>query len=472
VFCATNLGGFGAAARFGAGGGVKSLHVPFGFFPDVVGGTEVYVASLAATLSATGHPAVIAAPGPQGVEYEYDHLRVHRFPVGDPVDLGELYNDGDLVAAAHFRTILERERPDVVHLHAFTRACSLQIVRAAHDVGAPVVFTYHTPTVSCQRGTLMRWGRSTCDGVLAARRCAACALHGYGVPAPFARVLAAVPTSVGRRLERARRAGGPWTALRFPALVSDRHTATRVLFREVDRIVALSDWTVQLLLANGVPREKVGQSRHGLSDSQAAPRVAPRADAALRVAFLGRIDRTKGLDTLVRAFKHIQPEVPIVLHAFGIVESGKGEEESSAVRDLARSEPRIAFKPHLEPHRVADALTGYDLLAVPSRWMETGPLVVLEAFAAGIPVVGSALGGIAELVEDGINGRLVADYDSPAAWARVLVELAGSRDRAETLRRGVRPPKSMSLVAGEMLETYEAAARARCSHAAASPSMS
>src|SRR5262245_39934301 len=138
---------------------MKSLHVPFGFYPDVVGGTEVYVAALASALARQHHQAVVAAPGPAALYYLHDGgTPVHRFPVDERVtDVAELYGEGDLNAAEGFARILDRERPDVVHLHAFTRACSLLLVRKTRHRGIPVVFTYHTPTVSCARGTLMLW---------------------------------------------------------------------------------------------------------------------------------------------------------------------------------------------------------------------------------------------------------------------------------------------------------------------------
>jgi hypothetical protein len=73
-------------------------------------------------------------------------------------NLRELYGEGDQTAAREFAKILDEERPDVGHLHAFTRGVSLRMARKAKRRGVKVVFTYHTPTVSCQRGTLMHWG--------------------------------------------------------------------------------------------------------------------------------------------------------------------------------------------------------------------------------------------------------------------------------------------------------------------------
>ena len=94
------------------------------------------------------------------------------------------------------------------------------------------------------------------------------------------------------------------------------------------------------------------------------------------------------------------------------------------------------------PEKVVSVMAEYDLIAVPSRWLETGPLVVLEAFAAGVPVLGSNLGGIAELVRDGVDGILVAPNDA-AAWAVAIGRLVEDRNVIDALRCGIAPPRTM-----------------------------
>ncbi len=60
---------------------------------------------------------------------------------------------------------------------------------------------------------------------------------------------------------------------------------------------------------------------------------------------------------------------------------------------------------------MVDTLASYDATVVPSQWLETGPLIVLESFAAGTPVIGSNLGGVAELVSHDRDGWLVPHAD-------------------------------------------------------------
>jgi glycosyltransferase involved in cell wall biosynthesis len=80
---------------------------------------------------------------------------------------------------------------------------------------------------------------------------------------------------------------------------------------------------------------------------------------------------------------------------------------------------------------------------------------VLEAFDAGIPVLGSALGGIAELVQHGVNGLLVQPCDEVYAWKSILETLVAKPGTLCELAAGVRPPRGMNEVAREMLTVYE-----------------
>jgi glycosyltransferase involved in cell wall biosynthesis len=109
--------------------------------------------------------------------------------------------------------------------------------------------------------------------------------------------------------------------------------------------------------------------------------------------------------------------------------------------------------PPIDNQQVVALLRQYDVLAVPSQCQETGPLVVLEAFAAGTPVLGSRLGGIAELVRDEIDGLLV-DYDNVASWAQALHRLATESELLTSMQQAIKPPRTVDMVAIDMLTLY------------------
>ena len=287
----------------------KVLHVPFTYYPDPVGGTEVYVEALAREISVLGYQSIIAAPssGTDDVEYLHQGIKVHRFAGSASTrrSVRELYGDGDQEAGLAFERILAFERPDILHLHALTRAVSVHLVHAAKRQLIPVVFTYHTPTVSCQRGSLMRWGEDICDGVIEPRRCAACCLQNEGIPRPLSYSVAQTPYFIDAAMQSVGLSGVPWRLFRMPGLLERRRRAFLTLMREVDAIIALREWTRTVLIRNGISRAKIKLCQHGLigtRHSALGPAVASDREP-LRIAFLGRADRTKGIDTLIRALK-------------------------------------------------------------------------------------------------------------------------------------------------------------------------
>ncbi len=432
---------------------MKLIHVPFCFYPEPVGGTEVYVAALAHEQQRNGDEVIVAAPGQTDQTYANHGLAVRRFAVSPRVhDLREMYGAGSPDAAAGFARILDEERPDLVHLHALTRAVSLRLVREVKRREIPVVFSYLTPTASCQRGTLLRWGSEVCDGALDIHRCASCALHGQGLAKPASILAGSMPPGFGRILGAAGASGGLWTALRMTELVALRQAAFRDLMKEVDHIVALGEWVRGLLLLNGAPAAKLTVSRLGLCQY---PVLAPRRErpsSCLRVAFLGRLDPTKGVHVLIEALRGI-PKAAVHLDVFGVTQGKEGESHGHRLLRLASGDPRIAFRDPVQSDAVVSLLRDYDVLAVPSQWLETGPLVVLEAFAAGTPVIGSNLGGIAELVKHGVNGLLV-DAASPDHWAEALRRLSQDGNLVAKLRSGIRAPRTIKVTAAELMAVY------------------
>ncbi len=442
---------------------MKVFQVPFCFLPDPIGGTEVYVASLARRLMRAGVEVRVVAPATRSSAYKIGDIDVRRFAISGAIgDVAELYGDGDRQAADEFMRIVDEQSPDLVHLHAFTPAISLRLVQGCKRRGIPVIFAYPTPTAGCQRGTLMLWGESPCDGKLEQARCAACTLQGAGLDRRLAKALGLLPPAVGRSLGKTGVQGSIWTALRMTELIRLRQAAFRKMVAEVDHIVAVCEWVRAVLLANGVPPDKISLSRQGIEDipGQARAAIRPASDdasRAVRLVFVGRLDPTKGLHILFDALRKA-PSLRIALDIYGIVQSDANADYSKRLLDLAKEDPRIAFHDPVPSWEIVACLRQYDFLVVPSQWMETGPMVVLEAFAAGIPVIGARLGGVAELVQHGVNGLLV-EANSTDGWLETLRRISDHPELRAALAAGVRRPKSAADVSTEMLALYQACQR-------------
>jgi glycosyltransferase involved in cell wall biosynthesis len=435
---------------------MKVLQVPFTYHPDPCGGTEIYVEALARRLCVHGVDSVIAAPGSRSEAIEHGGLQVRRYAVNSQVtNLRDLYGEGDEQAAAGFDKILEDEKPDLVHLHAQTRAVSLHTVRAVRRRRIPVAYTYHTPTATCQRGTLLRWGNEVCEGVMSEGLCTACALQGRGLNRLAARAVAALPAVLGRLCGQASLRGGVWTAVRARELTTLRHQCARKFLAEADHIVAVCEWVRSVLLRNGVSAEKITLSRQGLCQDlleEPVARVSSARAGALRVVFLGRLDPTKGVDILLRAMRAM-PEAQVAVDIYGIAQGEAGRAYEANLRAMVKADARITFHNPVPAGRVVETLRAYDVLAVPSQWLETGPMVVLEAFAAGVPVLGSQLGGIAELVRDEVDGLLVPSADV-GAWSMALRRLQAEPELLPRLQRSIQPPRTMHAAAAEMAALY------------------
>jgi glycosyltransferase involved in cell wall biosynthesis len=431
------------------------LHVPYTYFPDACGGTEVYVRALAQQLARRGHMCAIAAPGSAAAEYEDAGITVYRFAVDRRPRLARAYGVPDELAAEGFRVIVAKLQPRIVHLHARTAAVSELLIDIAHAAGARVVFTYHTPTVSCARGTMLLYGMEPCDGVIEARRCTTCTLSARGAPMPLARLIAGIPPGLLRAVATWGIEAKPLSALRIPGLLAGSGQSFRDFVGKVDHVVAVCQWVWDVLARNGVEAEKVSLSRQGIS-AIAPMQPRRRLDSldhtwSLRIAYFGRVDRAKGPDLLAHALR-LAPAARVQIDIYAVRQPGS-EQDIAWLEAEAQWDRRLRVFGGVPPGDVMNVMMEYDLIAIPSRWLETGPLVALEAFAAGVPVLGSNLGGIAELIHDGIDGILLR-ADDAIVWAKEISRLAGNSEIVAELRTNIQRPRAMDECAKDMAGLY------------------
>jgi glycosyltransferase involved in cell wall biosynthesis len=142
--------------------------------------------------------------------------------------------------------------------------------------------------------------------------------------------------------------------------------------------------------------------------------------------------------------------VPIHLKVAG---SGTEPEYLRSIETIANKDKRIEFLGPLEHDEISQFLRGLDVLAVPSNYMETGPLVVLEAYAFGIPVMGADIGGISERIRDGVDGWLLP-FDDSGAWAAAIQDIALDEAKLARLAANILPSRTMDDAASEMGTLY------------------
>lgn len=428
------------------------------FFPESIGGSEIYVAGLSQRLKAAGHDVLIAAPftadDPAKTAerfYHHDGLPVFRYPIPAAPTREEAQGRRVVRGAERFHRWLAAEKPDVVHAHSFVTGLGIAELKAAKAAGARVIVTSHTSGLGyiCQRGSMMQWGETLCDGICQPAKCAACELQHRGLSKSAATMIGNIPPGIGQIGQLL--PGRLGTALAMTSLIAHNQAMQRDLIETADRFVLLTEWALNAVAANGAPREKLALNRLGVSWKSAregkkegerergregtkgvfspSPSLSPSLSlrvgeaAPIKVGYLGRFEAIKGVMDLARAVASLPAELPLSVEFRGPVNSAAEQSLVNEAKTLIGNRPGVSFAPAVSADKVPAVLAGYDVLCCPSLCLEGGPTVAIEAHAVGVPVIGTAIGGLAELVTDGVNGRLVKPGDW-RALAEVLKQIA------------------------------------------------
>jgi glycosyltransferase involved in cell wall biosynthesis len=418
------------------------------YFPQNVGGSEVYVHDLTAALSGDAVKSTIVAATNRGFErYEWEGTPVLRYP-SHWADVRES-SSGE----SKFQELIREANPDVFHLHSWTGGAGLRHLSQVAELGIPCVATMHVPSALCLRGTMLVNGDGPCDGRIDERRCGQCWAMSRGLPGPLAFGLAQLPRLSLTQSQLAKVARRTATMLSVRSLVRDQARDLKTMGSLCERVIAPSQWVCAALEANAFPAHKIVVSRQAVAQSlveQGARRRPRDPGGEIRIGFVGRLEHYKGVHTLLEAMAQIPRDIPIRLLVAG---SGTEVPYLRGLEAAAEGDKRIEFLGEISHDRLPWFLEQIDVLAVPSIYMETGPLVVLEAHAFGIPVMGANLGGISERIRDGIDGWLLPFGDS-RAWAAVIRDIAVNRHKVARLADNISLARTMTDVGHEMAALY------------------
>ena len=441
---------------------LKIVHVCGWYFPDSLGGTEAYVEAVTARLRAAGHEVLIAAPDPGAAaprRYDHRHVPVFRYPIAADPTRAEAQHVVPVRGAEHLHAWLAETAADVVHFHTFVTGVGPHEIRAARATGARVIATTHAGSLGflCQRGTMMRWGRTLCDGVVTAAKCAACELQHRGLPRPAADLIGLIPPGVGRAARIV--PGKAGTLFGMSDLIARNQEMQRRMLADVDAFVVLTAWAERVLTSSAGVENTIVVNRLGVrasaSDLRCWRALPPHPiSSPLRIAYVGRFEAIKGVHDLARAVAALGRSAPIRVEFRGPVNHIGELEVVNELKAIVGPDAWVTFGDPIESERIFEYLRGIDLLCCPSRTLEGGPTVALEAMAVGTPVIGTRQGALSEMIEDGANGRLVP----PADWralARALREVAANAAEIIPRWRAALPPmRSMDDVVDDYLRLY------------------
>lgn len=293
--------------------------------------------------------------------------------------------------------IIRESRIDLCHFHNTFPLISPAAYYVARRAGVPVVQTLHNYRILCPGSLLMREGQ-VCE------------------------------TCVGRKLvwpgaiHRCYRHS--YTASAVSAAAFSVHNLLHTWSNKVDRYIALGEFGRQKFVQGGLPAERIAVKPNFVD-----PDPGPGEGRGGYALFVGRLSTEKGLSTLLDAWSR-HPEFPM-LHI-----AGEGP-LAPMVQEACQRNGHLKWLGALSRADTFEQMRGAQFLVCPSTWYECFALVVVEAFASGLPVIASSLGALPELIRPEETGLLFTpgsadDLSSKVQWALRYP------DRLERIRRNVR----------------------------------
>ncbi len=361
-------------------------------FHYVKGGAERYYLDLSRGLAARGHTVIpFAMDHPRNEPTEYARYFVSEVDYHGRLGLGEKLRAGmrsiySRETVRKLTQLVERERPDVAHLHNIYHQISPSIITTLARLGVPIVHTLHDYKVVCPGYLFMSRGE-ICE----------CCKGGRYFNAVRRRCLLDSPA-----------------ASLVGALEAQIH-AWLGTYGKVDAFLCPSRFLMEKMAEHNVPRRQLVHFPYFLPVDEYEPRFE-RSDYFI---YLGRLSREKGIATLLAAL-HRRAGTRYTCRILG-----EGPMEESLRRQAAEwNLTNVEFSGYLQGEALQEAIRGAAFTVVPSEWYENLPFSVLESFALGTPVVGSRMGGIPEMVLHEQTGLTFTMGDAP--------ELAAALDWMES----------------------------------------
>ncbi len=325
---------------------------------------------------------------------------------------------------------LAAERPILVHIHNFFPLLSPSLYDACRDAGVAVVQTLHNYRLICPGAMLRRDGRVCEDCVTGSAYRAA--LHGcYRGSRPGS-------LAVARMVERHRRLG-TWR-------------------EKVDRYIALTRFARGRFIAGGLPAERIAVKPNFLAEPAGGASAPAGGGDRSGALYVGRLSAEKGVLALVEAWNDLTNEpgddfdCPLRI-------AGDGPLAEQLRR---RAGPAIRLLGPLGPGEVAAEMARAAFLVVPSECYEGFPMVIAEAYARALPVLAANIGGLAEIVENGVTGLHFAPFDARdlarrARWAAANREAlarmgAAARERFEVCYSAEANYRALEAIYAEALD--------------------
>jgi glycosyltransferase involved in cell wall biosynthesis len=343
-------------------------------------GAERYLFNLARLLEFQGHStAIFAMHHPCNSPARYSD---HFVPQVDYRTLGSLGKVQAALravwypaAARQIGRLIDAFHPDIVHLHNAYHQISPSILPTIRKRSIPIVQTLHDYKLVCPNYLLLTQSQ-VCE------RCQDRKYH----------------HAIQNRCLHGSRT---WSIVAAAAMTL--HKRWQIYERHVERFIAPSRFLLDRMVDFGVPEHQLIHIPYFVSAGDWKPTPAGEGEYVL---FIGRLSKEKGLLTLLNAVRGT--DIPLLV-------VGEGPMRTRMEENIARAGlPNVRLTGYLNGQALAKVIEGARCTVVPSEWYEVFGQVITESFAQGKPVVATDIGGIPEIIDDGVDGLLVPPGDARA----------------------------------------------------------
>jgi glycosyltransferase involved in cell wall biosynthesis len=447
---------------------VKIILTVHRFLPDSSAGTEVLTYQTAKELQKRGHDVEIVTAFQADVTtaqerpfdtYEYDGLPVLRYnynihviaPNKNMVEFS--YNN--LLFAEYFRQLVNKSKPDLVHFHHLMKITA-SAIDVCLDHSIPTVFTPTDFWIICPTFQLLLPNRQICLGP---DTCGVnCIRHFVSDTQPgFVKAAVnAIPDKLIATLSNLSiKAWWPEKRL-SPSLhfLAVRKDFVMKRINRLDKVLVSAMFMKNIFVEHGLNNDITHIIPFGLNLKPFQNIPPKRRPETLTFGFIGTLSEIKGAHILIEAIKHIPREFEFGVKIYGKFEEEQHPDYTAKLKTLAEGDKRIEFCGTFPNEEIGKIFSGLDALVVPSIWYENTPLVIFSAHAAGVPVIGSDLGGISEVVHHGKNGLLFEKGDS-AGLSELMKMVIEDRSLLERLAKNLDPPQSISMYVERLEEVYK-----------------
>ncbi len=298
---------------------------------------------------------------------------------------------------AAFNRILDRYSPAIVHLHNIIGLSAGMIGRAKQS-GAKVVVTLHDHWGYCFKNTILKRNTEICTDF---RGCDEC--------------MPTIHDGSDRNL---------------PIRMRTDYMAYRL--GQVDAFISPSRFLAASYLKAGIPLRKMRVIWNGVDVDRLA-RVAKSPSDTVRFTFIGYLGEHKGIGSLLEAISHLKDPHSYRVNIVGVGHQREALEHGLKDKKFASS---VHFWGRVDNRLIESVFRETDVMILPSVYPENQPVSITEAMATQTPVIASKIGGIPELIEDGVTGYLYPPGDAAELAERMQPALSTNTPQGLPLRCG------------------------------------